>query len=599
MRYLRSAAFLAATILVFASAFGGSTRSRSASSASQATGNDLYRPFLINSIFNYYGNNGDGSYNKFSTTNEGVEFTRGSGKTCVFEDGVVWGGYHKGRTTPKVGGSVYRHGLQAGPIVQNGTPTTDPTADDPTFPANRIYRVRPDINPATPFASVQAIIASGETAYIGRYESYADSDIYNQYIMDWNQWPAAEGAPFAYGKDSNNVQRTSGPYDPRFDIPGEPGADQTLWYVANDCDPARTIFLAGSPVIGLEMQRTIWGYRKAGAPGQTIYMRTRILNRSGAAIDTMYLGQFADPDLGDGIDDFVGCDSARSLGFDYHSKPLDAVYGTAIPAVGFCLLQGPVVPGSPSDTAAFASTKRPGYRNLRMSSFVLFASGGVVPFVDPTQGAGGDAQWYNLLRGTIATSGAPFTNPVTGLPTKFCVSGDPVAQTGWRDGTFGLTPGDRRFGMSTGPFRMAAGDTQEIVVAVIVGLGADYIASVSVLKSYADKIQSDYDARTGVGPVLGVSQTVTGIPSTNLLMQNYPNPFNPTTTIKYTLYREAPVRLALFNTLGQQVALLASGVETAGEHSVRFDATGLASGMYIYRLQAGEFVSARKLLIVR
>ncbi|HTR98915.1 MAG TPA: hypothetical protein VML00_04135, partial [Bacteroidota bacterium] len=149
MSCLRSACIIAATLLASAPAFGGSTRPRSASSASQATGNDLYRPFLINSIFNYYGNNGDGSYNKFSTTNEGVEFTRGSGKTCVFEDGVVWGGYHKGRTTPKVGGSVYRHGLQAGPIVQNGTPTTDPTADDPTFPANRIYRVRPDINPAT------------------------------------------------------------------------------------------------------------------------------------------------------------------------------------------------------------------------------------------------------------------------------------------------------------------------------------------------------------------------------------------------------------------------------------------------------------------
>ena len=56
------------------------------------------RPFLINNVFNYYGNNGDGSYNKFSTNNEGFEFFKGSGKTIIFEDGVVWGGYHKGRS---------------------------------------------------------------------------------------------------------------------------------------------------------------------------------------------------------------------------------------------------------------------------------------------------------------------------------------------------------------------------------------------------------------------------------------------------------------------------------------------------------------------
>src|SRR5512135_1408450 len=66
---------------------------------------DFYRPFLINRIFNYYGNNGDGSYNKFSGDNEGFEFPKGSGKHIIFEDGVVWGGFHKGFARPKVGGS--------------------------------------------------------------------------------------------------------------------------------------------------------------------------------------------------------------------------------------------------------------------------------------------------------------------------------------------------------------------------------------------------------------------------------------------------------------------------------------------------------------
>ena len=64
--------------------------------------NDSYRPFLINNIFNYYGNNGDGSYNKFSLSNEGLEFPKGSDKHIIYEDGLLWGGMHKGRTTPKV-----------------------------------------------------------------------------------------------------------------------------------------------------------------------------------------------------------------------------------------------------------------------------------------------------------------------------------------------------------------------------------------------------------------------------------------------------------------------------------------------------------------
>jgi hypothetical protein len=133
------------------------------------------------------------------------------------------------------------------------TASTDPVGDDPTNASNRIYRVRPDINPVTPFASVQSIIASEEIPYISRYESYTDQNIYDQYIKDWNEWPAALGAPFVYGKDSNNVQRISGPYDPKYDIPGRPGADQTLWCAANDCNASRTAFLASSPVIGLEM----------------------------------------------------------------------------------------------------------------------------------------------------------------------------------------------------------------------------------------------------------------------------------------------------------------------------------------------------------
>ena len=83
------------------------------------------------------------------------------------------------------------------------------------------------------------------------------------------------------------------------------------------------------------------------------------------------------------------------------------------------------------------------------------------------------------------------------------------------------------------------------------------------------------------------------------LSQNYPNPFNPTTTIRYSIPHRSQVAITVFNTLGQRVATLVNESQEAGPHDVRFDASGLASGVYFYRLQVGSFVQAKKLLILR
>ena len=98
---------------------------------------------------------------------------------------------------------------------------------------------------------------------------------------------------------------------------------------------------------------------------------------------------------------------------------------------------------------------------------------------------------------------------------------------------------------------------------------------------------------------VGVGGKAAEIPLLFDLEQNYPNPFNPTTTIRYGLPYRSSVTLAVFNTLGQQVATLVQGEEEAGYHEVRFDGTGLSSGVYFYRLTAGTFVQSRKLLLLK
>ncbi|HTY59788.1 MAG TPA: T9SS type A sorting domain-containing protein, partial [Bacteroidota bacterium] len=83
------------------------------------------------------------------------------------------------------------------------------------------------------------------------------------------------------------------------------------------------------------------------------------------------------------------------------------------------------------------------------------------------------------------------------------------------------------------------------------------------------------------------------------LEQNYPNPFNPSTTIRYNVAHRTHVTLTVFDILGEKVATLVNGVQEPGQHYVRFDAAGLASGAYFYRLQADGFVKTGQLHLVR
>jgi hypothetical protein len=89
------------------------------------------------------------------------------------------------------------------------------------------------------------------------------------------------------------------------------------------------------------------------------------------------------------------------------------------------------------------------------------------------------------------------------------------------------------------------------------------------------------------------------VPKSFGLLQNYPNPFNPSTTIRYELPRTSHVTLTVYDLLGREVATLVDGLEEPGYKSVQFNAGNLASGVYLYRLTAGDFVQTRKLLVLK
>ncbi len=107
-----------------------------------------------------------------------------------------------------------------------------------------------------------------------------------------------------------------------------------------------------------------------------------------------------------------------------------------------------------------------------------------------------------------------------------------------------------------------------------------------------------FRAITGVLEPVGVNDE-SGIPKKFELQQNYPNPFNPTTKIKYALPKDEFVTLKVYNSLGQEVTTLVNQNVSAGYHTIDFDASNLASGMYIYRIKAGNFVSIKKMMLLK
>ncbi len=96
-----------------------------------------------------------------------------------------------------------------------------------------------------------------------------------------------------------------------------------------------------------------------------------------------------------------------------------------------------------------------------------------------------------------------------------------------------------------------------------------------------------------------VENNATTVPNKFALMQNYPNPFNPTTVIDFALPKQSDVRISVYNVIGEKVAELVNTKMVAGYHSVNFDATNLASGMYIYRIKANEFSSVKKMMLLK
>ena len=400
---------------------------------------------------------------------------------AIYLDGIQVGGYQNGNL--KVSGQVYTIGTERGYIDASGKHITQ-SAD----PRVRVYRIRKDWETLTG-NQVRQEAAEFNLVAIGAVTDGQIQGILDQYELDWNEWPTELGAPY-YDLNNNGI------YEPDLgETPGIANADQTIWMVITDANVSTTRDLYGTDPIGIEMQITLWAYNQPGASlGQIVFKQIRIINKGDGDLTDAYISQWSDPDVGDAGDDLVGMDVERSMMYVYNGQTNDSQYDgfdISPPAAGYDFFAGPIVE-SPGDVAIFDLKEKEGYRNLPATSFGYFSAGGVYGDPGPYGNTEGAREHYNLMRGFAPID--DLENPTAwldsdGVATKFPFDGDPVAGTGDNDSN----PGDRRMLVNSGPFTLAEGDTQDIVLAVVGGLGDNNLSSITALRNNDEVAQKLFD----------------------------------------------------------------------------------------------------------
>jgi hypothetical protein len=509
----------------------------------KSAGTPRYQILNINNLTTWH--RMDGHANHSPGADNGLYYPVGTGNV-IYQDCVVWGGKvftDAGLTngninsqTVRIGGGTYGIGTRAGAVTGSGATAV---AEDPNAADVRIFRIRRDYYTMTEADYKRDAKSSYEHGSENDVSQSEMDAVKAQYELDWLNWPVAKGAPYI-DRNGNGVYDAPPAFntDPNVgtvftvdsliaqgrDEPGVAGgdpnspADQVIWTVYNDLSATESVKFEGSLPIGLEVQKTLWGYKRSDALGNLYFVRYKFINKGGVDIDnaagdqlgsfyvdSMYFCQWSDPDLGSFSDDLIGCDTVLSMGYVYNANGIDATYrafNLPPPSAGYDFLAGPTVP-SVGDSAVFDLKRVYGKKNQGMTSFAYFSAGS--PYSDPAGGAGaydnGSGQWWKMLRGyaplgSFSTDDIPYD--FTGFTeSKFPISGDPVAGTGWIDGQgtpSSFVTGDRRLLVTTGPFSMAPGDTQEVYVGVVVGIGADRLSSISVMKFNDQFVQNTFDA---------------------------------------------------------------------------------------------------------
>jgi hypothetical protein len=387
------------------------------------------------------------------------------------------------------------------------------------------------------------------------------------------------------------------------DTPGVKNASQTIFVCLTDGFPSSHSpgegFGGGTAPLFAEMHITAWCYSQPSY-NQMQFVKFETINKGLNPWSKTYYSLFCDSDVGDGYDDFIGCDTVRKMGYGYNATNNDPVYGIAPPAAGIILLKGII-------EKYISPPVNPG-----MTSFIRTQNTASAPCeVEPT---GEPYPAYLMMKGYkkdstsfIDISQSPYKR------TKICFAGDPETNMGWTEikgcmencggDTTGqlIVPGiptDDRFILSSGSDlnTVMPGDTQTIVICQLIARGNSNLNSVTKLKELADVAINFYNT----GFIIGVQKIGSEIPTEYDISQNYPNPFNSMTNVKFQMSNTGFAEIKMYDITGRMVKTLTNQRYDAGVYLLKLDVKDLPSGIYFYTFKVnGNIIDTKKLVLIK
>lgn len=393
------------------------------------------------------------------------EVPKGSGKYAIFSGSLWIGGIDAGKQL-KVAAQTYR---------QDGS--------------NDFWPGPLDIN-----GSTDAATCSSWDKFYKITKSDIDNFIANNstFTLDMKQWPAKNNpnnslvgdknlAPFFDANGDGNYNLGDGDYP---EIKG----DQFIWWVFNDNGNAHTE--TNGTAIGIEVQAQAFAYSTSDDLNNTTFYKYKVINKSSNTLYNAYIGQFTDPDLGCYQDDYVGCSPSENLGYCYNGDEKDITcasvlgYSPLYPALGVKLLETPYGEN---------------WSQVGMTAFVSYNNDQSF-YGNPEKG--GD--YYNYLIGRwkdntdMSYGGVGYGG---GTPVKYMFPGEPCDTLSWSEWSVQTDPGDRRFLMSSGPFKIEPGLGFDFSFAVVftTSTTGNSCTPIAKIKTMADYAKTKYDSVFPVG----------------------------------------------------------------------------------------------------
>ncbi len=482
-----------------------------------------------------------------SLFNNKFEAPKGSGVNSIYENNIWIGGYDANSQLHLAAQTYTSSGVDFsfGPIATN--------TEDINF-----------------FLKYQRVWKIDKTTIQNHIANYSTTN----YIVPPSilQWPAngdqSNGeAPFLAPFVDLNF---NGIYEPENgDYPKIRG-DQAIFFMFND---DKLLHNSGGDKMKIEVHGLAYSFNNTNdsALNQTVFVNYEIFNRSSNNYHDVYFGSFTDMDLGNGMDDYIGCDSTLNMFYTFNSSISDGTgtsgqYGSPAPAQGAMFLNHPI------------------------SRFLYFNNGNT--FIGEPQGAIG---FYNYLIGKW-NDGSPMTYGGIGyngtIPTNFMFPGTPEAGLNdWNECNLGNQPGDRRGVMSVGPFSVNAGEM--FCVDLAFPFARDYfgtnLSAIALLRERSQSIQTFYNQQNFICemPHVGVTEN-----QPNALINIFPNPNNG------SFYVNIPnntknLKIEIYSIMGQ---LIYSKQLNSEKTSLNFE---LSKGvfMFIIKDENGDIFNNGKIIV--